>query len=83
MPLVSRINSRMLHLSPPIFSMAHPLAVDDGGRKITYLHWQIVDSGFYTDIKSLPIAYSSNMPGGSRQFLEFGRSHNRRGQTQI
>jgi hypothetical protein len=26
--------------------MAHPLAVDDGGRKITYLHWQIVDSGF-------------------------------------
>ena len=43
--------------------MAHPLAVDDEGRKITYLHRQFVDSGFTLTSSIYLLAYGSNMPG--------------------
>jgi hypothetical protein len=58
----------MFHLLSLIFS-GHPLVVDNGGYKITYLHRQIADTGSGFTLTSSPyllFAYGSNMPGGSR-----------------
>ena len=49
--------------------MGHPLVVDNGGYKITYLHRQTADTGSGFTLTSRPyllFAYGSNMAGGSR-----------------